>query len=36
MAKQALVNRHTGGLTDIVDEADKFEVYEGNDAEFKW
>jgi len=36
MAKQALVNRHTGGLTDIIDEADKFEVYEGNDAEFKW
>ena len=36
MAKQALVNRHNGTLTDIVDEADKFEVYEGNDAEFKW
>tara|TARA_B100000131_G_scaffold12532_1_gene12971 strand:+ start:1040 stop:1465 length:426 start_codon:yes stop_codon:yes gene_type:complete len=36
MAKYALVNRHTGGLTDICDEADKFEVYEGNDAEFKW
>ena len=36
MTKQALVNRHNGTLTDIVDEADKFEVYEGNDAEFKW
>ena len=36
MAKYALVNKINGTLTDICDEADKFEVYEGNDAEFKW
>ena len=36
MAKFALVNRFTGNLTDICNEADKFEVYQGADAEFKW
>ena len=36
MAKFALVNRSTGNLTDICNEADKFEVYQGADAEFKW
>tara|TARA_B100000214_G_scaffold369696_1_gene343181 strand:+ start:690 stop:1115 length:426 start_codon:yes stop_codon:yes gene_type:complete len=36
MAKWALVNRNNGGLTDICDEADKFDVYDGSDAEFKW
>ena len=36
MAKFALVNKVNGTLTDICNEADKFEVYEGADAEFKW
>ena len=36
MAKWALVNANTGQLSDIVDEADKFEVYEGADADLKW
>ena len=36
MAKWALVNKNNGGLTDICDEADKFEIYEGADAELKW
>ena len=36
MAKFALVNRLTGNLTDICNEADKFDVYQGADAEFKW
>ena len=36
MAKWALVNKNNGGLTDICDEADKFDVYDGSDAEFKW
>jgi|TARA_B100000902_G_scaffold171821_1_gene166084 hypothetical protein len=36
MAKWALVNRENGGLSDICDEADKFEVYEGADASMKW
>lgn len=36
MAKVAIVNRQTGFITDICDEADKFEIYEGLDAQFKW
>ena len=32
MAKWAIVNGDSGQLTDIVDEADKFEIYEGSDA----
>ena len=36
MAKWAIVNGETGQLTDIVDEADKFEIYEGADADLKW
>jgi hypothetical protein len=36
MAKVAIVNRDTGFITDICDEADKFEIYEGLDAQFKW
>ena len=28
MAKWAIVNGDSGQLTDIVDEADKFEIYE--------
>ena len=36
MAKWALVNGNTGQLSDIVDAADKFDVYEGADAELKW
>jgi hypothetical protein len=36
MAKVAIVNRDTGFLTDICDEEDKFEIYEGLDAQFKW
>ena len=30
MAKWALVNKNNGGLTDICDEADKFDVYDGS------
>ena len=36
MAKWAIVNKENGTLTDIVDAEDKFEIYEGNDASFKW
>ena len=36
MAKWAIVNGDSGQLTDIVDEADKFEIYEGADAGLKW
>jgi hypothetical protein len=36
MAKWAIVQRDTGALSDIVDEADKFEIYEGADSNMKW
>ena len=36
MAKWAIVNKENGTLTDICDAADKFEIYEGADASFKW
>ena len=36
MAKWAIVSGDSGQLTDIVDEADKFEIYEGADANIKW
>ena len=36
MAKWAIVDGGSGQLTDIVDEADKFEIYEGADAGLKW
>ena len=36
MAKFAIVNKVTGALTDICDEEDKFDIYEGPDAELKW
>ena len=36
MAKWAIVNKDNGTLTDICDAADKFEIYEGADANFKW
>ena len=36
MAKWAIVDGDSGQLTDIVDEADKFEIYEGADAGLKW
>ena len=36
MAKWAIVDGDSGQLTDIVDEADKFEIYEGADATSKW
>ena len=36
MAKWAIVSKDTGALSDIVDEADKFEIYEGADATMKW
>ena len=36
MAKWAIVDGGSGQLTDIVDEADKFEIYEGADASLKW
>jgi hypothetical protein len=36
MAKWAIVDGESGQLTDIVDEADKFEIYEGGDASLKW
>tara|TARA_B000000557_G_scaffold264757_1_gene271529 strand:+ start:3914 stop:4342 length:429 start_codon:yes stop_codon:yes gene_type:complete len=36
MAKWAIVSRDTGALSDIVDEADKFEIYEGADSNMKW
>ena len=36
MAKWAIVDGDSGQLSDIVDEADKFEIYEGSDASLKW
>ena len=36
MAKWAIVDGDSGQLSDIVDEADKFEIYEGADATSKW
>ena len=36
MAKWAIVDGDSGSLSDIVDEADKFEIYEGADATSKW
>lgn len=36
MAKWAICNGATGTLSDIVDEADKFELYEGPDSDVKW
>ena len=36
MAKWAIVSKLSGALSDICDEADKFEIYEGADAELKW
>tara|TARA_B100001996_G_C18247415_1_gene433922 strand:- start:92 stop:517 length:426 start_codon:yes stop_codon:yes gene_type:complete len=36
MAKWAIVQKDTGCLSDFVDEADKFEIYEGADATDKW
>tara|TARA_B100000131_G_scaffold5240_1_gene5400 strand:- start:533 stop:958 length:426 start_codon:yes stop_codon:yes gene_type:complete len=36
MAKWAIVQRDNGMLSDFVDEADKFEIYEGADATNKW
>ena len=36
MAKWAICNAQTGQLTDICDEEDKFEIFEGPDAELKW
>lgn len=36
MAKFAIVNKISGSLTDICDEEDKFDIYEGPDAELKW
>lgn len=36
MAKVGIVHRVTGTITDICDESDKFEIYEGPDAEMKW
>ncbi len=36
MAKYAIVNGENGSLSDICDEADKFEIYEGPDAKMRW
>jgi len=36
MAKWAICDAQTGQLTDICDEEDKFEIYEGPDANMKW
>ena len=36
MAKYAIVQKETGQISDIVDEADKFDIYEGADAAMKW
>ena len=36
MAKWAICNAQTGQLTDICDEEDKFEIFEGPDADLKW
>ena len=36
MAKWAICSAETGQLSDICDEEDKFEIYEGPDADIKW
>ena len=36
MAKWAIVDGESGQLTDICDEADKFEIYEGADSSLRW
>ena len=36
MAKVGIVNKNNGVITDICDEADKFDIYEGPDSDFKW
>ncbi len=36
MAKVAIVCGTTGQLSDICDEADKFEIYEGADSDMRW
>jgi hypothetical protein len=36
MAKVAIVNGTTGQLSDICDEADKFEIYDGPDSDMRW
>ena len=36
MAKWAICDAATGQFTDICDEEDKFEIYEGPDAAMKW
>ena len=36
MAKWAIVQKDTGCLSDFCVEADKFEIYEGSDANSKW
>jgi len=36
MAKVAICNGNTGQLSDICDEADKFEIYEGPDSDLRW
>lgn len=36
MAKWAICDAVTGQLNDICDEEDKFEIYEGPDANMKW
>ena len=36
MAKYAIVNGENGSFSDIVDEEDKFEIYEGPDAKVRW
>ena len=36
MAKVAIICGTTGQLSDICDEADKFEIYEGPDSDMRW
>ena len=36
MAKWAICNANNGQLSDICEEEDKFEIYEGVDANIKW
>ena len=36
MAKWAIVDGESGQLTDICDETDKFEIYEGADSSLRW
>jgi hypothetical protein len=36
MAKWAICNANNGQLSDICEEEDKFEIYEGVDASIKW